>query len=256
MTLNEYINNPFPGGVISSQTREMTKAAYRDKFDKVMLREAGTQFPVKFYKGKSSWYIHLKVPSEAIPNFTYDVVFEFEQVKNALKLEEQPVRFYSNDPAFVFTYANTFKSHNMFCTDLASKMSKKALSIKAHEKNPANIVGYVKSIYFAYLMCKKFNYLNRTLFESRARGYSKKDLQADIMDADLKIAQRQTAQDEVNKQKRVEKSRNEIHNKNSMAQVLNPEVQTGLKRSKTMNTTRTTKVIKPKSSGIKKTKRI
>lgn len=256
MTLNEYINNPFPGGIISSQTREMTKAAYKDKFDKVMLREAGKQFPVKFYKGKSSWYIHLKVPSEAIPNFTYDVVFEFEQVKNALKLEEQPIKFFSNDPAFVFTYANTFKSHKIFCDDLASKMSKEALKTKAHEKNPANIVGYVKSIYFAYLMCKKFNYLNRTTFETRARGYSKKDIQADIMDADLKIRERQLAQEKINKQKRIEKSRNEVHNKNSMKQVLNPEVQTGLNKSRTVNYTKTTKVIKPKSSGIKRTKRI
>ena len=256
MTLNEYIMNPFPNGVISSQTREMTRNMYMDKFNKTMLREAGKQFPVRFYKGKSSWYLHLAVPSEAIPNFTYDVVFEFLQVKNTNKLEECEIRFYSNDPAFVFTYANTFKSHKLLCPDLESKMSKKALNTKAHEKNPANVVGYVKSIYFAYLMCKRFNYLNRTLFESRARGYSKKDLLANIVDADLKIAQRQTAQDEINKQKRIERGRNETHNRNSAHQILNPEVQTGLKRSKNITTTKVTKAISPKSSNIKKTKRI
>ena len=131
---------------------------YMDKFNKTMLRETGKQFPARFFKGKSSWYLHLAVPSEAIPDFTYDVVIEFLQVKNTNKLEECEVRFYANDPAFVFTYANTFKSHKLLCPDLESKMPKKALNTKAHEKNPANIVGYVKSIYFAYLMCKRFNY--------------------------------------------------------------------------------------------------
>lgn len=256
MTLKEYIMNPYPNGVISSQTREVTRAMYKEKFEKIMLREAGTQLPVKFYIGKSSWFIHLKVPSEAIPNFTYDVVFEFLNVKNSVNLEECETKFYSNDPAFVYTYANTFKSHKMFCDELSSRMPKEALRTKAHEKNPSNIVGYVKSLYFGYLLCKTKNYLNRTLFESRATGYSRKQLEQNIIPADLKIAQRQSAQDEINKAKRIEKSKKDVYNKNSINQVLNPEVQTGLKRTRNISTTRTVKSSNNRKSSIRKTKRI
>ena len=252
MTLNEYIMNPYPNGVISSQTREMTRNMYMEKFNKTMLREAGKQFPVKFYKGKSSWFIHVKVPSEAIPDFTYDVVIEFLKVGNAVKLEDCEVKFFSNDPAFVYTYANTFKSHKMFCEELTSKMSKEALKTKAHEKNPANIVGYVKSLYFAYLLCKNKNYFNITLFESRARGYSRKELEKEVMATDLKIAQRQSAQQELDKYKRVESGRSASFRKREKQQVLNPEVQTGLKRTKTVKTVNNIK----SKSGVKKTKKI
>ena len=250
MTLNEYIMNPFPNGVIAAQTREMAKAMYKEKFEKTMLREAGKQFPVRFFIGKSSWYLHIKVPSETIPDFTYDVVFEFLQVKNATKLEDCQVKFFANDPAFMFTYANTFKSNKIFCEELTSKMAKEALKTKAHEKNPANIIGYVKSIYFAYLLCKNKNYFNITLFEKRARGYSKKELEQDIVDSELKLAQRQAAQDKISKEIRIEKGRNAALNKQRTEQILNPEVQTGIKR------TRTVKSIGKKSSNIKRTKRI
>lgn len=253
MTLEQYIMNPYPNGVISAQSREMTRNMYIDKFSKTMLREAGNDFPVRFFQGKSSWFLHIKVPSEAIPNFTYDVVFEFLQVKNTLKLEDCETRFYSNDPAFVYTYANTFKDHKMFCEELTSKMPKEALKTKAHEKNPSNIVGYVKSIYFAYLLCKRKNYFSRTIFESRARGYSKKELEELIMPADLKIAQRQSAQYEIDKQKRLEKSKNDIYNKTSMNQVLNPEVQTGLKKTRTVKSISSSK---SRINSVKRTKRI
>ena len=45
----------------------------------------------------------------------------------------------------------------MFIKELKDVMSKEAIKKVAQEKNPSNQVGYVKSLYFAYLIFKKEN---------------------------------------------------------------------------------------------------
>ena len=75
MSFDKYIDNP-SGGASVVTNRKMYKDMYKAKFDAVLVREQGT---IKYYvyhdtDNTDSYYIHMKIPSEVIDNFYYDVV--------------------------------------------------------------------------------------------------------------------------------------------------------------------------------------
>jgi hypothetical protein len=206
MTFDEYITNPMgkSNAVLSAAVREAQRKIYSTKFNNVLLRENG-RIDYYMYKGKDgSYWIHIKVPSEVVNNFYYDVVMKFTAsagiAASAAKLDKYQVEFYSNDPAFVYTYAYVFLRKGLFIKELASKMSKKALRTPAKEKNPENSVGYVKSLYFAYLFM-----VNRDLFSKikyvGAPDLDKRTLLSRIEDADIKVQKRQDEGEKISKKK-------------------------------------------------------
>ena len=80
MTLQEYAENPMgkANAVMGKFVREAMRQEYTAKFHNVMVRENGK---VNYYAYKDSennvYYIHVKVPSENVKKFYYDVVFRF-----------------------------------------------------------------------------------------------------------------------------------------------------------------------------------
>ena len=82
MSFDRYIDNPSGGSVFTN--RNIYKNMYRRKFGNVLVREQG-QIKYTVYKSGDafdSYYIHIKVPSEVIDNFYYDVVIRlFTDVK-------------------------------------------------------------------------------------------------------------------------------------------------------------------------------
>ncbi|HAU87396.1 MAG TPA: hypothetical protein DCW90_18500, partial [Lachnospiraceae bacterium] len=190
MTFEEYIQNPMGerNAVVSNRT--MYGRYYQEKLDKIMVREAG-QLHYKAYKDKSRYIIHIKIPSEVVPKFYYDVLIEFREPKEGVvgyDLSKYKVRFYSNDPSFVFTFAHAFKKNGIFFSDFDDKMSEKALKEKADEKNPKDIVGYVKSLYFAYLVMQSRGLFSKLKYLD---PYSEVMVKRSIMPADKKIKERQ-----------------------------------------------------------------
>lgn len=211
ITLEQYILNPQikSNAVLNATAREAIRNSYKQKFDAVMMREHGRFEYSLFYDKKSNRYFaHIKVPSEVIVKFYYDTVIEFytdANISNTEDLLKYKVRFYSNDPAFVYTHAYSFSQNNLFINELSSKMSKKALHKEAKEKNPNNQIGYVKSIYFAYLYIKEKGLNNRSKFEGEAKKFSRLALASDITDADTKVADREAEGDKLNKLKKKNK---------------------------------------------------
>lgn len=210
MTLEEYISNPMGknNATFTPLIREAMKNNYKAKFDNVMLREKG-KMGYYLYKDKdaNAYYIHLKVPSEVIENFYYDTVFKFftssdNDTGGGSNLEKYDVQFYSNDPAFVFTHAHTFMEKGLFINELGIRMSKEAISSKAKEKNPNDSVGYVKSLYFAYLYMKERGLLKKISFAS-AEPFNLMKVASLIMSADMKIALREDAERKRDKRKKV-----------------------------------------------------
>lgn len=195
MTLDEYIRNPMGKENAVFSQREMFRNLYEQKFSKVMLREAGLLKYRLFKDGDTRWLIHLKIPSEVVPKFYYDTVIEFTSVNPinilAPTLKDYNAKFYSNDPAFVFTFAHSFNKNGLFIEDLLGKMSKQAIEDKAKIKNPKDVVGYVKSIYFAYLYIKGHGLDKKAAWVADARPYDKNLLLAFIQQADDKVADRQ-----------------------------------------------------------------
>ena len=193
MTFDEYIQNPMgkDNSVISN--RNMYRSLYTTKLDKILVRENGN-IDIKAYTIGKKYLCYLKIPSEVIPNFYYDTLVEFTPPKNILAqadLKKYTVKFYSNDPSFVYTFAHAFIKNKMFIEALEDKMSKRAVKDVAKEKNPHNQVGYVKSLYFAYLIMVKRGYFSKTKYVD---VYSEKALKREITHADKKIQDRQDAQ--------------------------------------------------------------
>ncbi len=211
LTLSGYILNPMGknNAVLNATAREAIRNSYIKKYDAILVRERG-KIDYKLYKNKkkNTYYAHFKIPSETVEKFYYDTVLEFyadENIKNTNNLFDYNVKFYSNDPAFVYTYAYVFSHNDLFVEDLMSRMSKKALKTDAKEKNPSNQVGYVKTIYFAYLTMKQKGLNNLSKFDAECSSYSKVALLSSVEDADKKIGEREAEGAKLNKTKNAKK---------------------------------------------------
>ena len=244
MSFDKYIDNPSGRSSVITN-RGMYKEMYKSKFDAVLLREQGKIVYQVFKQNdpEDSYYIYLKIPSEVIENFYYDVVIRLHTTDNSKKyaqnLRTYAVQFYSNDPAFVYTFAHAFSKNKIFINDLSSKMSRKALQKSASVKNPKDDVWYVKSLYFAYLAMEKYNLFNRIVLDRIANKYDKRYLIGNITHADEKIRARQEAQIKLELERKKEKERKERE------QPRNMEVSTSTSRrasiSKGVKTSKTTK---------------
>lgn len=253
MTFDQYISNPM--GIKNSvfSGREMYRTLYKEKLDKILLRESG-KVKYTLYKSKNAYYVHFKIPSEPIKDFYYDTVIELYTDKSlgtTRSLKNHYVKFYSNDPSFVFTFAHAMKSNDMFIKDLEPKMSKRALKEKAKERNPKDEVGYVKSIFFAYLLMKQYGLFEKVVFDSYAEKYDKKILLSNIIDADEKVQARIDAEENLAKENKKSKERKPSPRPPINDDMLSNNTKTakGISTVKTVGkskTTKTTKRIKSK----------
>lgn len=252
MSFNDYINNPGGKGSAVITNRSMYKDMYQQKFDTLLVREQGDINYVVYHKNDSndSYYIHMKIPSEAVSGFYYDVVVRLYTTigskKSSTDLRTYAVQFYSNDSTFVYTYAYVFSKNNLFIKDLAPKMSRKALTEKPKVRNPNCTMGYVKSLYFAYLTMEKYNLFQRSVLDSEAKTYSKYNLLHDVEHADKKMEERQgpkKIKPETKKiKKQPEKPRNtDVATPASKKSAITKTVTTSRKTKKVANT-KTTKV--------------
>lgn len=259
MTFNQYISNPM--GIKNSvySHSEVYRKLYSEKLDTILVREVGN-VKYKLYNGSDdTYYILMNIPSEVIENFYYDVVIMFYTDKESAKLKrdlkDYYVKFYSNDPSFVFTFAHAMLKNDMFIKDLVPRMSKEAVKKVAVERNPDKQIGYVKSVYFTYLLMNNYNLFQKIKFESEGEKYDKKKLLSIITHADDKIADRQEKGEELNKKKRVSRKSDKekkINSDNFNRTLTNPvsKSDNGLKTSTTKKVSNSNTV--KKTSKIKK----
>lgn len=256
MTYDQYIQNPMGIANAVFSNRDMYRNLYMSKLDKLLVREMG-KIDYTLYVDNKKYYVYIKIPSEVIEKFYYDVVIEFSEPKDKSlidsTLKNYNVKFYSNDPSFVYTFAHAFIKNKLFIKELEGVMSKEAIRKVAVEKNPSNQVGYVKSLYFAYLILKKENVFNKKKF-ILAKQINWKSLQKSITPAETKIAQRQDAAKELAaKNKRAKAELNRL-----MKKPIEKDIPMATKSSKSVKPISTTKSIKKTGSikGIKTTKKI
>lgn len=255
MTLEQYIVNPMGknNAVMSGALRETLKRQYDLKFHNLLLRENG-KIDYTVYKDSknNTFYFHIKIPSETVENFYYDVVLKFfadENVQdNGRNFAKYYVQFFSNDPSFVFTYAHTFMKNGLFIKELAPRMSREAIKQRAVEKNPQDLNGYVKTVYFAYVFLKERGLLNRIRSDSTALPFDLKLLLSQIENADQKIEKRQSEGKKVSKRKKIKVDTDTLKKLRRIG--MNAETEKNF-----VTTTSKIPTIKKTSSSIKTTKR-
>lgn len=257
MTYDQYIQNPMGVANAVISNRNMYRELYMNKLNKILVREMG-KIDYALFKSKDKYYVYIKIPSEVIEKFYYDVVIEFSEPEDKKLLDNSlnnyTVKFYSNDPSFVYTFAHAFIKNNMFINELKGVMSKQAIQKVATEKNPQDQVGYVKSLYFAYLILKKENVFNKNKFMA-AKKINWKELQSVITPADVKIAQRQdAAKEKAAKKKRIKNTNREIA-KNAITNDINLFT-SDTKRVRGSKVIKAAKVTEKNTKTVKKTKKI
>lgn len=220
MTFQQYIDNPMGKKNAVFSQRDLYKAMYVEKFDKLLLREAGKiDYTLYIDKKRDRYAIHIKIPSETVKDFYYDAVILFytndAAVNASPNLQGYNVKFFSNDPAFVFTYLRVFLKHDLFLEDLKSRASKLALTRDPKEKNPYEVPGYSKILYFAYIYMKAKNLFSKHMYQSYGIPYDPKFLVQNVEHTDKKIADRQRLGEEQAKANAKEAKSNRVENSKS-----------------------------------------
>lgn len=223
MTMEQYIQNPVGknSAVLPAIMREAFYKNYSERFNNIMLRENGNIEYHKYTTKNNEYILHIKIPSEEIKKFYYDVVIKFYADASILNLGRSLSNYYfkvySNDPAFVYTHCFVFNKNELFIDELKSKMVKEALTKAPTEKNPNEQLTYCKSIFFAYLFIKNRGLFNKLAWKD-ATTLSFNDLKKVIMHADEKIAKRQEEGAKVEKRKKIivdqKTAKTILHNKN------------------------------------------
>lgn len=167
ITYEEWVRNPNESKARIVGERDVAKNIYNDKYNKMILLCGGKIEYYLFHEDTRRYIIYLKMPSDNIKKLTYDVVVEFsteaEFKRRINNLNGYRVKFFSNDPNFIFTYAYSYNKNGLICPFLKHKINEKALKEKPKITNPNAVVGYVKAFYFAYIFMQNkglFNKLN------------------------------------------------------------------------------------------------
>lgn len=173
ITFDEYIRNPTGARNRMVGETEMARKMYNDRYSKMLLRCAGNINYLLFREknpqtSDTRFVIYIQMPSENTERLFYDVAVEFTAVDDVKRkinnLDGYYVRFFSNDPNFIYTYAYAFKNKDLLIPELMSKISPKALKQAPHKTNPNENAGYVKSIYFAYLFMRSKGLFNKLMW--------------------------------------------------------------------------------------------
>ena len=201
-TFPKYIQKPSIVGSTTAQMKLVT-ADYKRRFDTVLVREGGVCH-YRLYKDGNDYYAFIKVPSEVVPSFYYDVVIKFKgTVLNRVlgSLKTYNIQVFANDPAFCFTYAYSFNKNKLLIPELSPKIGDDFLKQRAIDRNPRNAIGIVKSLFFAYFIMEREKLFDKDKWE-KAQEYDAKTLIKQLQYAPDKIADRQRIGQQVAERKK------------------------------------------------------
>lgn len=159
--IEDFYKNPMGRGVSIVPNRQIILDDFERRFTK--MEKLGKKFPITVYYNNftDTYFFHIIVPSETVRTNTYDVVIEFVSGKiiNVNKeisnLTNLPIRLFSNNPAFVFSYAYVMTNYNLSVKFLNKKFDKMVLRKEPVTKNPTMTLLYDKSLMFAIISIMK-----------------------------------------------------------------------------------------------------
>ena len=159
LTFQQFLQNPTGPYSAYFGRRADIKKDLNERFGKLL---ASGKISCYNYKDGDSYVFHVKIPSEKFSNMMYDVVIRLEPLIEGSKTDSTllnyKVTFFSNSPAFVFTYAYVFNKDENLIPLLRAKIDPRALKEEPKVKNPVQIYGFEKSLYFGLLYIKYKNF--------------------------------------------------------------------------------------------------
>lgn len=134
------------------------------------------EFEMNIYTQGENVFYHILVPSEGeYRENKYDVIIKFKPEGLGSKLDKSykqyNIEFFSNSPAFAYTYAYVAKLNELLINELYGKYDEKILNYPPTSRNPGLLFNYEKSIYFA---CKFILSDNQYLLKSYVKSHGTK----------------------------------------------------------------------------------
>jgi len=202
---------------------------YRERYDNLI--GSGKTFRHDTYTVNPGGRImvHIKVPSETVDGFYYDVLIELSAEKSAADFRDCDIKIFSNCPSFVYSVAYVFahwdpsakdksKGKGMMIDSLRGKLPRERLLVPGAEKslgkkpvhdkpvtrNPMGIPLFDKSVYFAI-----FYMLDNVPFAQVMHNYhniSMSRLMATIDDFESLMAKRKRVAARQSEKKKAEKA--------------------------------------------------
>lgn len=172
-TLQGFLNNPMGKGTSILPNKELIINDLKRRRN--IMVDKGKKFNVNVYHNEvtDNYFFHVIVPSETERDNTYDVVLQLSPAKTQTGIIKPPtikdyqVRFFSNSPSFVFTYAHIMHSNDMLVKFLAKKYDRLVLKKEPAITNPTGVILYEKSIVFAILtILDNVDYTSRAYLKS------------------------------------------------------------------------------------------
>lgn len=85
---------------------------YRERYEALLKKHPRIAYTIYEVMPGARTIVHFKLPSETVENLYYDVLFEIVVGKSSTDFMECDIRFFSNCPSFVFSYAFVFAHWN------------------------------------------------------------------------------------------------------------------------------------------------
>lgn len=186
-TLSEYMNNPAGKGSTVIPNRQLLIDDYRRRYEKIKEHH---KFDVTIYKIDEDYIFHVLVPSEdKDKDVYYDVVLQFtmhdEDFKNDININRYYVKFFSNSPSFVYSYAYVYNKNGIMVDTLKNKFNHDTLTVEPTTRNPYQIISFEKTVYFACLhIMNTHKYMNKLYLNSHIRSLRPDLLQRKVRTAD------------------------------------------------------------------------
>lgn len=251
VTMKQFLVNPTGSGSASVARRDRIRLDMNNRFNALYKKHKG-KFKCNFYydpKQNDIYYV-LNVPSEvyAADGLYYDVVIKLKGDPNKKihrLLENREMQVFSNSPNFTYTYAYVFNSLGMLVDWCKPKAAPKSLTESPTVRNPDNVLGFEKSVYFSIL------YITTILKKGLDEGYitsKASKLNTKAVTKNIKTAlQKNTEYQGIDKKHREEAKKT----KERKAKIKNA-VQT-VKNTVTLGLMKDRSTKKTKSSNIRKT---
>lgn len=264
VTMKQFLVNPTGSGSASVARRDRIRLDMNNRFNALYKKHKG-KFKCNFYydpKQNDIYYV-LNVPSEvyAEGGLYYDVVIKLKGDPNKKihrLLENREMQVFSNSPNFTYTYAYVFNSLGMLVDWCKPKAAPKSLIESPTVRNPDNVLGFEKSVYFSILyvttVLKKG--LDEAYITSKASKLNTKAVSKNIKTALQKNTEYQGIDKKHREEaKKVKERKAKIRN---AVQTVKNTVTLGLMKDKTNKKSKSTNVKKtakrPKSKITKKSK--
>ena len=176
LTLNSLLQNPTGFSTSYMASRKHIIENLENRYQKLLVKHK--KFVYKTFKVGKDYLFLFEIPSESLEDFYYDVCVYFyidsenedgnrvepsqmEKIEEDRTINRYNVKVFSNSPAFTFTYAYVLNKHNLIPDLFRDKCSKISLEEPPKIKNPVEVYGFEKSLYFASLYLRDQKLYNK-----------------------------------------------------------------------------------------------